>query len=143
EFINVFVKHGAPPPIDAAAKEPSRLTQELWLNLTMQTWPIYPQDVKRAKHPAPYPVVLPQRLIKMYTFARAPEAGFEGDIVLDPFCGTGSSALAAKSLGRRFIGFEIHPEFVGVANERLRSEAVDPDCILLQKPVVRQAQRRR
>jgi DNA modification methylase len=141
EFINVFVKHGAPPPIDAASKEPSRLTQEMWLNLSMQTWPLYPEDVKRAQHPAPFPIVLPQRLIKMYTFARAPETGFAGDIVLDPFCGTGSTPLAAKSLGRRFIGIELHPDFVRVAGERLGSEIVDPDCIMLQKPIVRQAQR--
>jgi len=139
EFINVFVKHGAPPSIDAASKEPSRLSQEVWLNLTMQTWPIYPEDVKRAQHPAPFPVVLPQRLIKMYTFARCAETGFAGDIVLDPFCGTGSTALAAKSLGRRFIGFELHPQFASIANERLRTETVDPDCIMLQKPNVRMA----
>jgi DNA modification methylase len=140
EFINVFVKDGVPPSVDAKSKEPSRLSQEVWLNLTMQTWPIYPEDVKRAQHPAPFPVVLPQRLIKMYTFAKCVETGFAGDIVLNPFCGTGSTILAAKSLGRNFIGIELHPEFVRVAKERLRSENVDPDCIILQKQRVRAAE---
>ena len=79
EFVNVYVKDGAPPAIPKAAKEPSRLTQEEWRNLTMQIWPIYPEDVKRAGgHPAPFPTVLPQRLILMYTFRAAPEAGFRG-----------------------------------------------------------------
>lgn len=48
EFINVFVKEGAPPSIPKEAKEPSELTQEEWRNLTMQVWPIYPEDVQRA-----------------------------------------------------------------------------------------------
>jgi DNA modification methylase len=138
EFINVFVKHGAPPTIDKASKEPSRLSQQAWLNLTMQIWPIYPEDVKRAQHPAPFPVVLPQRLIWMYTFAENPDTGFAGDIVLDPFCGTGSTCLAARSLKRNYIGIELHPDYVKVARERLRTEPVDPDCILLQKQRVRQ-----
>ncbi len=141
EFINVFVKHGQPPSIGAPSKEPSRLTQEEWLNLSMQVWPIYPEDVKRAQHPAPFPVVLPQRLIRMYTFARCETTGFAGDIVLDPFCGTGSTCLAAKSLERNYIGIDLHPEYVRIAKERLQSEAVDPDCIMLQKPRVRAPER--
>ena len=64
EFINVYVKDGPPPQIPKVAKEPSRLTQQEWLNLSMQIWPMYPEDVKRTGgHPAPFPTVLPQRLI--------------------------------------------------------------------------------
>ena len=141
EFINVFVKDGPPLSIPAASKEPSRLTQAMWLNLTMQTWPIYPEDLKRARHPAPFPTVLPQRLIKMYTFARSAETGFAGDIVLDPFCGTGSACLAAKSLARNYIGIELHPEFAATAAGRLRTEAVDADQIFLQTQNVRRAKK--
>ena len=60
EFVNVYVKDGPPPQIPKTAKEPSRLTQQEWLNLSMQIWPMYPEDVKRTGgHPAPFPTVLP------------------------------------------------------------------------------------
>jgi site-specific DNA-methyltransferase (adenine-specific) len=78
EFINVYVKGSAPPVIPKEAKEPSKLSQEEWRNLSMQIWPMYPEDVKRAGgHPAPFPTVLPQRLILMYSFRAVPEVDFE------------------------------------------------------------------
>ena len=103
EFIHVFVKDGPPPAVPPGAKEQSRLSQEEWRNLTMQVWPMYPADVQRARHPAPFPLVLPQRLIKMYTFAGAPEAGFNGDIVLDMFNGSGTTCVAARAMDRNWI----------------------------------------
>jgi tRNA G37 N-methylase Trm5 len=51
----------------------------------------------------------------MYTFAAVPEAGFPGDVVLDPFCGTGATCLAAKSTGRRFIGIDLNPDYCAFA----------------------------
>lgn len=138
EFINVFVKDGAPPPIAKAARETSKMTQEEWRNLTMQVWPMYPADVKRAGgHPCPFPVVLPQRLIKMYTFARSPETGFEGDIVLDPFNGAGAACVAAKALERNYIGIDLNPAYCEVAKHRLQHEKVDPRAILLESPSVK------
>ncbi|MGB9625712.1 MAG: DNA-methyltransferase [Phycisphaerae bacterium] len=120
EFINVFVKPGKPRKLSKAIKEASRLTQEIWLNLTMQIWPIYPEDVSRTGgHPAPFPVVLPQRLILMYTFAAVPEHGFPGDIVLDPFNGTGATCAAAKATGRRYIGIDLNPDSCAFARHRL------------------------
>lgn len=139
EFINVYVKEGAPPPISAGAKERSRLTQREWLNLSMQVWNVYPEDVKRARHPAPFPVVLPLRLIKMYTFAQSAETGFAGDVVLDMFAGTGSTLLAAKAAGRRYLGIELNPDFAAFARHRLRTELIDCDETMLEKPRVRQA----
>jgi len=133
EFINVMVKDGVPPPIAKEAKEPSKLTQEEWRNLTMQVWPIYPADVKRSGgHPCPFPIVLPQRLILMYTFRRAPEADFAGDIVLDMFNGTGASCLAANATGRNYIGIDLNPQYCAAAQVRLNSEAVDFYNILLE-----------
>lgn len=140
EFINVYVKGGPPPAIAKEAKEASRITQEEWLNLTMQVWPIYPEDVKRAGgHPAPFPVVLPQRLILMYTFRASPECDFAGDLVLDMFNGSGATTLAAKSTGRNYIGIDLHPGFCEVARQRLRHERVDPRAILLESVRVRGA----
>jgi DNA modification methylase len=140
EFINVYVKAGAPPSIPKEAKEPSKITQEEWLNLTMQVWPIYPEDVKRAGgHPAPFPVVLPQRLIMMYTFKAAPEFDFAGDIVLDMFNGTGATCVAAKATGRRYIGVDLNAEYCEVAAQRLQQETVDPSAIKLENMRVRRA----
>ena len=130
EFINVFVKPGKPRRLPRAVKERSKLTQEEWLNLTMQVWPIYPEDVARSGgHPAPFPVLLPQRLIRMYTFAAVPELGFLGDVVLDTFCGTGATCCAAKATGRRYVGIDLNREFCGFARERLGQPGVSPSDI--------------
>lgn len=138
EFINVFVKPGKPRKLRKAVKEASKLSQELWLNLTMQVWPIYPEDVARAgPHPAPFPVVLPQRLILMYTFAAVPEEAFEGDIVLDMFNGTGATTVAAKLLKRRYIGVDIKQEYCDYARMRLRATRPRPPRVLLPRPKMR------
>jgi DNA modification methylase len=127
EFINVFVKPGPPRKRSKAIKDASKLTQAQWLNLTMQVWPMYPADVGRQKgHPAPFPVVLPERLILMYTFRAVPDEGFDGDIVLDMFSGTGTTCVAAKALGRRYIGIDLNAEFCETARRRL---AEDCECV--------------
>ena len=141
EFINVYVKDGAPPSIPMAAKECSKLTQEEWRNLTMQIWPMYPEDVKRTGgHPAPFPTVLPQRLIHMYSFRKAPEVGFAGDIVLDMFNGSGATTLAAKATGRRWIGVDLNPSYCEHAEKRLSQvSVVNPHGILIEDVKVRRA----
>lgn len=148
EFINVLVKPGKPPSIPEDAKEPSKLTQEEWRNLTMQVWPMYPADVKRASgHPAPFPVVLPQRLIMMYTFKAVPEASFEGDIVLDMFNGTGASCVAARALERHYIGVDLNPDYCRIAIDRMKyrtfEEGIDSHTILLEPPRVKKPQNSR
>lgn len=144
EFINVFVKDGPPPPIAKEAKTPSLMTQAEWRNLTMQVWPIYPADVKRSGcHPCPFPPSLPLRLIWMYTFRRAPEAGFEGDIVLDMFNGTGATTLAAQVAGRNFIGIDLNPDYCAIAQQRLVNESFDPSSILLEFVKVKKSRRSR
>lgn len=143
EFIHVFVKEGSPPPIAKEAKEPSEITQEEWRNLTMQVWPIYPADVKRTRHPAPFPVVLPQRLIMMYTFRAAPELGFGGDLVLDMFNGSGSTCVAARAMDRPYIGIDLSEEYCAVARDRLETEQIDPYAILLESVRVRGAKNSR
>ncbi len=139
EFINVFVKPGKPRKLPKPVKEASKLTQKQWLNLTMQVWPIYPRDVKRAKgHPAPFPVALPLRLIMMYTFRAAPEHGFEGDIALDPFNGTGATCVAAKLSGRRHIGIDLNPEYCKMARKRLKGASDKIPDIMLPRVKIKQ-----
>ena len=160
EFINVFVKDGAPIGVPKAVKEASRLTQEQWLNLSMQVWPIYPEDIRRAGgHPCPFPVVLPQRLIMMYTFRGAksgtvtdssrsksvtvPDSApnlAEGDFVLDMFSGTGATCVAAASMGRTYLGIDLSPDFCRLAEQRVATERVNERAIMLTRVKVRRAE---
>jgi len=85
-----------------------------WLKYSISVWSIAktPEEVKLG-HPAMFPLELCERLIKIYTKV--------GDVVLDPFMGSGSVLVAAKKLGRKGIGFEIVPEYVELAKKRLQS----------------------
>lgn len=74
-------------------------------------WDIRPESAKRVGHPAPFPVELPRRLIELYTFA--------GDVVLDPFMGAGSTAIAAVNSGRHYVGYETANEYVSLAEARI------------------------
>jgi len=135
EFINVFVKPGKPRRLPKAVKEASKLSQEEWVNLTMQVWPIYPEDVSRSGgHPAPFPVELPARLIAMYTFKALPSAHFNGDIVLDMFCGTGAVCVAAKAMGRRYIGIDLHSGYCQMARHRLEPKRFPRPRLLVERP---------
>ena len=119
EFINVYVKPGKPPKFDADLKEANKLSRTEWMDLAQQVWFMYPEDIKReGDHPAPYPIKLPSRLMKLYTYGAF--AGFGGEIVLDPFVGTGTTCAAAKSMGRRFIGIDIAQTYLDIAATRIR-----------------------
>jgi DNA modification methylase len=96
------------------AKPPDRentITKEQFLEWTKSVWTMPPESAKKIGHPAPFPVELPYRLIQLYTF--------RGDIVLDPFMGSGTTALAALQSGRLFVGYEINPDYVALATKRL------------------------
>jgi modification methylase len=102
----------------AAEGLPSETTvgTEDFLALTLDVWSIPPESARRVGHPAPFPVELPEQLIRLYTFA--------GDLVLDPFMGSGSSLVAAAGLGRRYVGYDLDPDYVGIARRRVA--ALDP-----------------
>ena len=132
EFLNVFVKPGPPKRPPEGIKEPNRLSQEEWMDLTRQIWWMYPEDVARnGIHLAPFPELLPARFIKMYTFGAVEECGFSGDIVLDPFGGVGTTAVAAKTLGRRYISVDVSPEFSNIAGERVFRREKNPSYNIL------------
>lgn len=118
EFINVYVKPGKPPKYNKEVKEANALYQAEWVDLAQQVWFMYPEDVKRdSQHPAPFPTKLPGRLIRMYTYGA--HGRFEGDIVLDPFCGTGTACSVAKRMKRRFIGIDISEKYIDMARWRV------------------------
>lgn len=133
EFINVYVKPGKPPKFDADVKEANALTRTEWLDLAQQVWFMYPEDVKReGDHPAPFPEKLPARLTRLYTYAAVAE--FPGEIVLDPFVGTGTTCAVAKSMGRRYVGIDINPAYVKIAEERVRDAPGAEPLLLVGRP---------
>jgi DNA modification methylase len=120
EFINVYVKPGKPPKFGGEVKAANELTRTEWLDLAQQIWFMYPEDVKReGDHPAPFPEKLPARLMRLYTYGAV--ADFPGEVVLDPFVGTGTTCAIAKSMGRRYVGIDINPAYVKIAQERVRN----------------------
>src|SRR3984893_1535547 len=129
EFINVYVKPGKPPKFEADVKDANELARSEWLDLAQQVWFMYPEDVKReGAHPAPFPEKLPARLMRLYTYQAV--AHFPGEIVLDPFVGTGTTCAVAKTMGRRYVGIDINPAYIKLAQERSR-DAPDYEPLLL------------
>jgi site-specific DNA-methyltransferase (adenine-specific) len=109
EFILIFKKPGSSPPTSKENKEKSKLTAREWNEYFYGHWN-FPGE-KQDKHLAVFPEELPKRLIKMFSFA--------GDIVLDPFLGSGTTSLAAKKLTRNSIGYEINESFLPVIKDKL------------------------
>ncbi len=90
----------------------STLMADDFMALTLDIWSIPPESARRVGHPAPFPVELPEQLIRLYTF--------KNDLVLDPFMGSGSALVAAALLERRYIGYDLDPEYVDVARRRVQ-----------------------
>jgi len=90
------------------------MTVDDFLEATLDVWELAPESARRVGHPAPFPVELPRRLIDLYTY--------EGDLVLDPFMGAGSTAVAAVRAGRHFVGFDTDPAYVERALARVEAE---------------------
>jgi DNA modification methylase len=90
----------------------STIRKDEFLELTKSVWTFPAVSAKKVGHPAPFPEELPRRLIELYTF--------KGDVILDPFCGSGTTCLAARRSGRRYIGYEINPGYLHHAEQRLR-----------------------
>lgn len=90
----------------------SDLESEIWCRDTIDMWRIAPELATRIGHPAPFPVELPRRLIRLHTY--------EQDLVVDPFCGSGSTLLAASELNRRFVGIDKEQRYVDMAEQRLK-----------------------
>ncbi len=109
EFILIFKKLGEAPKVSKEIRERSKLSTEEWNAYFSGHWTFGGE--KQDKHLAMFPVELPRRLIRMFSFV--------GDTVLDPFLGSGTTCLAARQLERNSVGYEINPEFMPVIMDKL------------------------
>jgi site-specific DNA-methyltransferase (adenine-specific) len=92
----------------------SSLANDEFVDVTRDVWEIDAESASRIGHPAPFPVELPHRLVDLYTY--------KGDIVLDPFMGSGSTLVAAARRGRVGVGYDLDPEYVALADRRVEAE---------------------
>jgi len=90
------------------------ISRDQFLEYTKSIWTFPTESARKVGHPAPFPIELPYRLIQLYTF--------ESDVILDPFMGSGTTAIAAIRTGRNFVGYDNKIEYVELANERVKKE---------------------
>jgi site-specific DNA-methyltransferase (adenine-specific) len=91
--------------------EKATMNKEEFLEFTKSIWTFGAESARKIGHPAPFPIELPLRCIKLYTF--------ENDVILDPFIGSGTTAIAALKENRKFVGYDTEKKYVDMANERI------------------------
>ena len=113
EYILIFSKGNYKRERDKEEKElrKNNITKEEFIEWTKSVWIMNTESAKRIGHPAPFPEELPNRLIKLFSFTN--------DIVIDPFMGSGTTAIAAIKNNRNFVGYEINEEYINLANNRI------------------------
>jgi len=89
------------------------ITKEQFMEWTLSVWNMNAVSARSIGHPAPFPIELPHRLIQLYSF--------KGDIILDPFMGSGQTALAALKDDRRYVGYEISKDYIDHAEKRINA----------------------
>lgn len=115
EWIIVFSKKGKRQKVSKDIKDKSKLTTKEWQDWAINSiWEMQPAKAKSIGHPAPFPEELPKRLIKLYSFW--------GDTVLDPFVGSGTTVHVAEKLGRNGVGYDVNPEYIEMAKQKLSQQ---------------------
>jgi DNA modification methylase len=107
EYLLVFAKGG----FSRSDKGSSDITDEEFMEATLSIWNIPPESARKIGHPAPFPIALAARVIRLYSYI--------GDVVLDPFAGSGTTCVAAAQLERHYVGFDISPDYCKLAEERI------------------------
>ncbi len=109
EYILVFCKDSFSKKKVEDKKD--TISRDDFLEWTKSIWTFPAVSAKRVGHPAPFPIELPHRLINLYSY--------EDDVVLDPFCGSGTTCLAAVKNNRNFVGYDVVEDYVELANKRI------------------------
>jgi DNA modification methylase len=107
EYLLVFAKQAYTRP-DLGESD---LSPEEFMEATLSVWEITPESARRVGHPAPFPLKLAERVIRLYSYV--------GDVVLDPFMGSGTTCVAAARFGRHYLGFDIVEDYCQMARKRL------------------------
>jgi len=115
EYILVFSKGNFGRDKSEVRKD--TITKEEFLEFTKSVWDFPTESAKKIGHPAPFPMELPYRCIQLYTFSN--------EIVLDPFMGSGQTALAALKAGRHFVGYELNEEYVKLSRNRIETTEIN------------------
>ncbi len=109
EYLLVFAKGG----YSRSDKGISDITDEEFMEGTLSVWNIPPESARKIGHPAPFPVALAARVIRLYSYIE--------DVVLDPFAGSGTTCVAAAQLERHYVGFDVSPDYCKLAEERIKA----------------------
>lgn len=113
EYLLVFAKQAFSRP----DKGESDMSGPDFMEATLSVWNIAAASARKIGHPAPFPVELAQRVIQLYSYRE--------DVVLDPFSGSGTTCVAAKQLGRHYVGFDVSAEYCELAQRRLDETSPD------------------
>ncbi len=113
EYLLVFAKGDFSRP----DKGVSDIERDEFMESTLSIWNIPPASAKQIGHPAPFPIALAERVIKLYSYV--------DDVVLDPFVGSGTTCVAAAQNNRHYIGFEISPAYYNLAKQRIEGGKVE------------------
>lgn len=108
EYILVFRKSNK-----LLRKGVSTISKEEFIQWSNGYWNMNTEKLKKVGHPAAFPLQLPERCIKLFTY--------EGDVILDPFMGSGTTAIACIKTNRKFIGFELDEEYFNLSIERIKN----------------------
>ena len=124
EYILIFSKGNYKRERDKNEKEfrHDNITKKEFIEWTKSVWTMNTESAKRIGHPAPFPEELPNRLIKLFSFTN--------DIVIDPFMGSGTTAIAAIKNNRNFVGYEINKEYINLANDRILNLKINAEKFL-------------
>jgi site-specific DNA-methyltransferase (adenine-specific) len=115
EYIMVFSKGTYTRP-RLSGREPT-ISRDEFLEYTKSVWRFPAEPARKIGHPAPFPIELPYRCIQLYTYC--------SDVVLDPFMGSGATAIAALKANRCYVGYDIDPQYVGLAERRIKQWCVE------------------
>jgi len=110
EYLLVFAKQDFSRP----DKGESDIGRKEFMESTLSVWEIPPESAKKVGHPAPFPVALADKVVRLYSYI--------DDVVLDPFAGSGSTCVAAANNNRYYVGYDISKEYCALAKQRILNE---------------------
>lgn len=111
EYILIFSKDSYSKSRNQEKKD--TIQRDDFIQWTKSVWTFPAVNAKKIGHPAPFPIELPHRLINLYSY--------EGDVVLDPFCGSGTTCIAALQNNRKYIAYDINEEYVKLSRKRINN----------------------